>query len=323
MLVAVTVQAAEPGSRTLSASSTQAQIQKALDGLSAGGEVVLESGTYAINQPIILQHDYQVLRGTGKDTILRLEDNANCPVVILGPPSRLRSIGHLRIADLLIDGNRAHQQVEFWRSAADGSEINNNGVEVRNATDAIVERVVCCRCRSGGLVTSAGTRRLTVRDFVAFDNQYDGLACYLTEDSHFSGLFLHDNLAAGISLDLAFNRNFIDQAVLSGNDLGIFMRDARDNVFSGLTIRQSRRHGVFMAQAAALTKTGWQLCPGTECTGNRFGGLQITDCMGMPFLVNDASCTNNLFSMTALPASGTTPATPKLLDVRAFAISSK
>src|ERR1035438_9321667 len=61
MLGAVTVQAAEPVSRTLSASSTQAQIQKALDGLSAGGEVVLESGTYAINQPIILQHDYQVL----------------------------------------------------------------------------------------------------------------------------------------------------------------------------------------------------------------------------------------------------------------------
>ena len=77
-----------------------------------------------------------------------------------------------------------------------------------------------------------------------------------------------------------------------------------------------------MAQAAAPTKTGWQLCPGTECTGNRFGGLEITDCIGKPFLVNDASCTNNLYSLSALPVSETPPIAPKLLDVRAFAFSS-
>jgi hypothetical protein len=323
LLLAVSLNAASLTSLTLGAKSTEAQIQAALDGLASGGEVLLEAGTYGIRHPIILQHDSQTLRGRGPETILRLADSANCPVVIMGAPTLRKSVGHLRLADLLIDGNRAHQQSEFWRTAADGSEINNNGVEVRCATDAIVERVVCCRCRSGGLVTCAGTRRLTVRDFAAYDNQYDGLACYLTEDSHFSGLFLHDNLAAGISLDLAFNRNFIDKALLSGNDLGIFMRDARDNVFNGLTIRQSRHHGVFMAQAAAPTNTGWQLSPGTECTGNRFGGLQITGCAGMPFLVNDASCTNNLFSILALPISGTTPTDPKLLDVRTFTVSSK
>jgi hypothetical protein len=322
LLSSFDLKAGEPTSFRFCANSPEQDIQKALDALDGGGEVVLGAGTYAIRQPIILQHDYEVLRGAGPNTILRLEDNANCPVVILGAPTLRRSVGHLRLADLLIDGNRAHQRVEFWRTAADGSEINNNGVEVEGATDAIIERVVCCRCRSGGLVTSAGTRRLTVRDFAAYDNQFDGLACYLTEDSHFSDLFIHDNLAAGISLDLAFNRNVIDKAVLSGNDLGIFMRDARDNVFSGLTICQCRHHGVFMAQAAAPTKNGWQLCPGTECTGNRFGALQIADCSGKPFLVNDASCTNNLFSLSALPVSETTATAPKLLDVRAFAVTS-
>ena len=317
------VKAGETASLSLCSGSTEQQIQKALDGLVSGGEVVLGSGTFLVHQPIILQNDYQVLRGSGSNTILRLEDNANCPVVILGAPAVLRTVRHLRLADLFIDGNRAHQQVEFWRSAVDGSQLNNNGVEVRNATDAIVERIVCCRCRSGGLVTSAGTRRLTVRDFASFDNHYDGLACYLTEESHFTGLFIHDNLAAGISLDLAFNHNVIDKAVISGNDLGVFMRDARDNVFSDMTIRQSRHYGVFMAQASAPTNSGWRLCPGTECTGNRFGGLQITDCLGKPFLVNDASCTNNLFSFPALFVSTNTPAAPKLQDVRSFMVSSK
>jgi hypothetical protein len=242
-------------------------------------------------------------------------------VIILGAPTLRLAIGHLHLADLVIDGNRAHQRAEFWRTAADGSEINNNGVDVRDTTDALIERVVCCRCRSGGLVSSAGTRRLTVRDFTAFDNQFDGLACYLTEESRFTGLFIHDNLAAGISLDLAFNHNIIDKAVLSGNDLDVFMRDSRDNVFSGLTIRQNRRHGIFMAQAGASTKTGWQLCPGTECTGNRFGDLQISDCGRKPFLVNDASCTNNLFSILSANAGAMPPSAPKLADVRTFAVA--
>ena len=163
-------------------------------------------------------------------------------------------------------------------------------------TNAIIEHVTCCRCRSGGLVSSAGTRQLVVTDFAAFDNQYDGLACYLTEDSLFKGLYLHDNVAAGISIDLKFNHNSIQDAIITGNELGIFMRDSRSNTFKNITIGKSRNHGVFMAQAAAPAKAGWQLTPGTECTGNTFTGLTITNSGGKAFLVNNTSCTNNQIS---------------------------
>jgi len=160
-------------------------------------------------------------------------------------------------------------------------------------TDVAVEHVSCCRCRSGGLV-AAEVRRLHVNDFDAYDNQFDGLACYQTEESHFEGLRLHDNLAAGISLDLSFNHNIITNAVLAGNDLGIFMRHSRDNAFKGLTISKSHHHGVFMAQTSAPTVKGWQVSPGTQCIGNNFENLLINDCGGTAFLVNDASCTNNI-----------------------------
>ena len=242
----------------------------------------------------MLRHDYETLRGIGRATILHLADGADCPVVILGPPmiqTNHRAV-HLRLANLFIDGNRKNQKLEFWRSARDGSEFNNNGVQIWNATDVAVEHVVCCRCRSGGLV-AANVRRLQVSDFDSYDNQFDGLACYQTEESRFDGLSLHDNLAAGMSIDLAFNHNFITNAMLVGNDLGIFMRNSRNNSFQRMTISKSHHHGVFMAQATVPTAKGWQLCPDTQCIGNNFQSLIVNDCGGKAFQVNDASCTNN------------------------------
>lgn len=285
---------APPAVFTFAAGATGAQIQAALDGLPPGGEVVLEAGTYEIKEPLMLRHNNVTLRGAGSSTILHLADGADCPVVILGPPisSKHHIANHLRLANLMIDGNRKNQKVEFWRSAGDGSEVNNNGVQIWNATDAAVEHVICCRCRSGGLVT-ASVRRLTINDFDAYDNQFDGLACYETEESQFTGLRLHDNLCAGISLDLDFNHNFVTNAILTGNDLGIFMRDSNHNSFHGLKISKSRHHGVFMAEQAAPTPKGWRLCPGTACVGNNFENLFVNDCAGKAFQVNDSTCTNN------------------------------
>lgn len=272
-------------------------IQKALDGLTPGGEVDLEAGTYTIRHPVILRKDHEILRGAGPSTILYLADKANCPVVVLGDP-----IAHpagptrdLTLSSLQINGNRKHQQRELWLALPDG-EVINNGVDVWDVDGAKVEHVICGHCRSGGMVASAVTRRLNVNDFTAFDNQFDGLACYMTENSHFTKLYLHDNLAAGISLDLNFNHNLIDDAILSANDLGVFMRQSRSNVFRGMTIQKSRHQGVFMAQTADWTPKGWTLAPGTECTGNSFENIMVGDCGGTAFVVNDATCKGNFIN---------------------------
>jgi hypothetical protein len=280
---------------TLAANSTGVDIQKALDQLPDGGEVVLPAGTFRVNEPIVLRHDHQTLRGAGFSSVLQLADNANCPVVILGSPiqARAQATSDIHLTDLLIDGNRTKQTSEFWKSARDGSYINNNGVAIWDVTDASVERVVCCHCRSGGLVM-AEARRIGIHDFSAFDNEYDGLACYSTEDCKFSDLSLRDNLAAGLSLDLSFNHNVIACATMSGNDLGVFMRDSRNNLFQSVTIDRSHRYGVFMAQTAEPGPDGWRLVPGTECTDNTFNSPVITNCGSYGILINNASCTNNV-----------------------------
>jgi len=296
-LVVPQVVAAEPAVVTLPAGVTSVEIQQALDALpEGGGEVVLPPGVFEVCQPIVLQRDHQTLRGSGETTILRLTDGANCPVIIMGEPvnNPRQMVRYLRLSDLLIDGNRRHQQRELWRLRGEGSEIRNNGITVQNVIDSTVEHVVCAHCRSGGLVATLGVRRLTVRDLTAFDNEFDGLACYQTEDCLFTELYLHDNLGAGVSLDLAFNNNVISNAVLTANDLGIFMRASCRNQFYNVSIRNSRHYGVFMAHAERLTVRGWRPVPGTECVHNAFTNLIVSNCGSAAFRVNNTTCTNNV-----------------------------
>jgi hypothetical protein len=286
----------EPLVVRLRAGVTAAEIQKALDSLPAGGgEVVLPPGQIEMNQPVVLQRDYQTLRGAGPETVLFLADNANCPVIIMGEPvNHPKQTIHLLVSDLFIDGNRLHQQRELWRLRGEGSAIRNNGITVQNVSDSTVENVTCARCRSGGLVTTLGTRRLMVRNLNSYDNQFDGLACYLTVNCVFTKLYLHDNPGAGISLDENFNHNTINDARLAANKLGIFMRWSNDNQFHDISIRNSRDYGVFMAQDAAFTPRGWQLASQTECTRNSFTNLIADNCGGAAFRINDITCTNNV-----------------------------
>ncbi len=300
-----------------------AGIQAALDSLPAGGTVILTEGEYQVSSPIILRKDHQTLRGAGDGSVLFLADGADCPVVVLGSPTdNSVTTRDIRLTNLLIDGNRTKQPKEVWRILSDGAGVYNNGVDVWNVDGATVEKVVCCRCRSGGMVTSGRTRHLTVKDYTAFENQFDGLACYFTEDSDFSGLNLHDNLSAGISLDLNFNHNVIHDSVLTGNDLGIFMRQSCGNTFHGLKIEKSHHHGVFMAQSFMGTPEGLRPCPGSECVGNTFDSLLVAHCGGKGFLVNDVTCTNNVicdgqFSDDA--GGGLGQAAPNLITLKELA----
>jgi hypothetical protein len=287
----------EPAVVMLHAGVTGGEIQEALNSLpESGGEVVLPPGEISIRQPIVLSRDFQTLRGAGAATILRLADNANCPVIILGEPvnNPTQMVTGLCVRDLFIDGNRNHQTRELWRPSGEGSDIRNNGITVQAVTDALVRNVTTARCRSGGLVTTRKVVRLTVNGLDSFDNQFDGLACYQTEDSLFKNLSLHDNPGAGISLDLAFNHNVISNAVLRANDLGVFMRSSRDNKFHNVSIENSHHHGVFMADAVVQTNVGWEPEPMSECTYNSFTNLSANNCGGAAFRVNDTTCTNNV-----------------------------
>ncbi len=307
---------------TLHPGVTSLEIQQALDALpAAGGVVMLPAGKILIRQPVVLHRSFQTLRGTGADTVLWLADDANCPMIIMGEPVNhpKQILKNLCVRDLAIDGNRSHQQRELWKLHGEGSDIRNNGITVQSVVDCTVEDVICMRCRSGGLVTTRGVRRLVVRDLESFNNQFDGLACYETEDSLFTDLTLHDNPGAGISLDLEFNHNVFSNAVLTADDLGIFMRSSHGNMFHNVSIRDCHHHGVFMAHEMAATARGLDQVPKSECTHNNFTNLIAANCGAAAFRVNDNSCTNNTIVQADFkgnPKGGLSMVNPALVVVR-------
>ena len=95
------------------------------------------------------------------------------------------------------------------------------------------------------------------------------------------------------SFDIAFNNNVLSAGVLSGNqDVGMFIRDARDNVFADFQVRDSQSHGVFLAQVDADTTK--------PALGNTFHGCVIANSGGAAIRVNDASCTGNVLAASQL-----------------------
>jgi hypothetical protein len=170
---------------------------------------------------------------------------------------------------------------------SDEFPLRNNGISIRRCVDCVVQSVTVYGAMSGGLVTELGCRRLTIRDYTSYDNEFDGLAGYETEDSTFSGIHLYGNKAAGISTDIKFNNNkFYDVTIADNRTVGIFMRDSLDNSFTNLHIRDSVQHGIFLAQV--------NTDPSTAATGNTFTGVVISRSGGMGILANDASCINNM-----------------------------
>ncbi|WP_049629718.1 right-handed parallel beta-helix repeat-containing protein [Cellvibrio sp. pealriver] len=266
-------------------------IQNAINKLPAeGGEVVLSAGTYVCTHPIVIDRNNISLRGMGPASLLRLANNINAPVIVMGTTENIpsRAVRHIRVKELMIDGNRANQTSECMGGPCSNEfPLRNNGISIRRCVDCTVQSVTVFGAMSGGLVTELGCRRLTIRDYTSYDNEFDGLAGYETEDSTFSGIHLYGNKAAGISTDIKFNNNkFYDVTIADNRTVGIFMRDSLDNSFTNLHIRDNVQHGIFLAQV--------NTDPTTAATGNTFTGVVISRSGGMGVLANDASCINNM-----------------------------
>jgi hypothetical protein len=271
------------------AAGDEQTITAAIATLPAGGGIVeLGAGTFSIKQPIIIDRDGVELRGQGPATILFLAARSNCPVLVIGSSSTPthRMVRQVTVRDLLIDGNRKEQQFECYQGVCDDRTIRNNGITIRGAEEIVIENVATCRARSGGVVLEKVCRQIRITGLDSYENEFDGLAAYETEDSHFTRLNLHHNLSAGVSIDWRFNRNLIADSNLSDNgSQGIFMRDSIGNNFERLTLQRNGEQGIFMAETRTI--------PGSACRYNKFRTVTITGNKAQGIRINDASCNVN------------------------------
>jgi len=272
---------------------TGADITRAIAALPAeGGRILLAAGVYPVNQPLVLDRNDVEVSGDQESTVLRLADHADCPLVVIGPMETppARRVSGVALRKLILDGNRLHQANECNGGPCDNgglSYIRNNALTIRSAGEIRVEHVTARAARSGGVVLEKNCRGIHLSDFTSHDNHFDGFAAYETEESFFTRLYLHDNAAAGISIDLRFDRNIISHARLENNgSQGIFMRDSNFNNFNHLTIARNGAQGIFLAQANDQYNT--------PCTGNIFTGLTVSGSGGAGFRINDVSCIANV-----------------------------
>ena len=274
-------------------------IQGAINALPPDGGVVrVASGTYNCTAPIVIDRDNVAIRGEGTSTVLRLADNVNAPVVVIGQPVPVPTITrqNIVVSDLVIDGNRANQTQECWGGPCETFPLRNNGISVRRVEGATIERLGIRSTRSGGLVTELGSKHLLVRDITSDDNQFDGIAGYETTLSTFSNITARDNISgAGMSFDIRFRNNLVTDSTLVNNNLGIFMRDSTNNTFNGLVIHRSHDHGIFLAQVDNDAAT--------PAARNTFTAMTVSESGGSGLRANDASVVDNAVTAAQFTAN--------------------
>lgn len=268
-----------------------------------GGVIELGPGLFHVSEPIVIERDGVELRGAGEETVLRLTDGANCPVIVIG--STITPIPHVTrnvtVRFLQIDGNRGTQSYECWVGACDGGEtsfIRNNGITVRGTEDSRIEHISTHNCRSGGIVLEKRCRRVHISHFESYNNEFDGLAAYETEDSQFTHMKLHINRSAGVSVDWRFHHNLIaDSEIFDNGSQAIFMRDSSENRFKNLVLRNNALQGIFIGETREI--------PGSSCQRNTFDTLSITSNGTEGIRVNDPSCVDNEIVRSHISANGT------------------
>lgn len=270
-------------------------INRAIDSLpEGGGTIVLGPTLFPVSEAIVIDRDGVELRGMGRETTLRLTDGANCSVVVVGSTATpvARIVRDITVGHLVVDGNRGAQQFECCGGPCDTGGltfIRNNGVTIRGAEDIRLSNLATHNCRSGGVVLEKYCRRIQIVDLESYNNEFDGLACYETEDSVFDQLQLHHNRSAGMSLDWKFNRNLIlDSTFTRNGSQGVFMRDAIANTFRNLYLRDNGEQGLFVAETREI--------PDSSCRDNRFERLTVTGNKTQGIRVNDVSCTGNVIA---------------------------
>lgn len=274
-----------------------ANIQTTINSVPSQGGTIVVYATSAITvkKPIVIAKNNITIDFRG--SILKLANNVNCPILVVGQTNGTPSIAYtnINIENVVIDGNKSQQTNENWNL---GPALRNDGICLRLVNHCSVRNAVIHDCRSGGLVSERGCTNLIIRGIESYSNQFDGIAGYVTTDSIFADIQAHDNPNAGLSFDGHFDNNLISDCVCRNNgQLGIFIENSNFDVFSSIQIIGSGQDGIFVAQDSLPDGT---LVANTPVTCTTFTGCVIKDSNEYGIVIANDSCVNNLVTSCQL-----------------------
>ena len=230
VLVAASLERAEaaearlPGARPVVEAIHYPSLQQALDGLPPeGGEVRIPPGTFVINEPLVIEHEKDVLlRGSGTATHIKNENTSGEPSIVIrpGPPQDGEDTEpqwRVHLADFRVTGNEESGHGIVARRV---NEIYIEGVSVsHNGGDGILldhcyeDPRVC-----NSLITyngGAGLNLVSCHDIVVSANQFeenrDAVRCIDGYNLCMTGNNIDDHLRHGVVIENTYG------SVVSGN----------------------------------------------------------------------------------------------------------
>ena len=213
-----------------------------------GGSVFLKAGEYDLSQGIHINRSNVSLKGE-PGVILKLENDVNQPVILVGTDKEIPSTGdtteNVQILNLEIDGNKANQSSEIDQER---DWIRNNGIDVRMVKNLWIENLNVHDTRSGGIVASWHSRNVFIDNSILQNNFFDGIALYTSENIQVSNFICYKNDAAGLSLDNDLKDVIFSNGTIKNNgDVGIFARHSADLQFNNLLLKSNKSHGCFIS----------------------------------------------------------------------------
>ena len=195
--------------------------------------------TFHINQSNI-----SIIAEPGTRVILA--DHVNKPVIAIGSQEEKTTytIENIYISGVEVDGNKENQDQEL---DIDKPWIRNNGIDVRAVKRLTIENVISNNNRSGGLVISWSSSDIHVVNSEFDNNYFDGVAYYDSKRIYTVNSSMKNNNSAGISLDANITDSIFSNCILDSNeDVGIFMRFAKELRFNNCIIKNSGNWAVFL-----------------------------------------------------------------------------
>jgi hypothetical protein len=273
-----------------------ASIQHAIESLpTEGGTVFVNAGLYVLPRGIHIDRSNVTLTGES-GTILKLADNVNQPVLLVGTDAETpeNEIRNIQVNILEIDGNKSGQTSETDPTR---SWIRNNGIDVRKAQDLWISDVNVHDARSGGLVVSWNSSDVFVTACAFNGNHFDGIALYASERIQISDFQCRNNGAAGLSLDNDLRDvQFSTGRLESNGDVGIFARFSKSLSFNDIIISKNGSHGCFLSHQETGNGTGVQRM--------FFAGCMFLDNHGWGFWLASPSSESKSNAITASFFSG-------------------
>jgi parallel beta-helix repeat protein len=249
-MVATTSVAAVHGARCTHTLSPGADVQRALNALPAEHRAVLclRAGEFRLPTYVSVRRDAVTIRGAGPSTVLRLDEGAETPVMVVGDDAR--RVPRRPVSDVTIE------RLRIVGGGPGGSEhcrpypyITNSAVVVRAGRRIALRRLEVAGCRSACILTEHGSRDVVIEDDDVSGSVWDGISLNRTADARIVGNRIHNNIACGITTEHLESSLIANNVVTANKTHGLYLSDSYHNVVRGNSFVDNVLSGVFVTCA--------------------------------------------------------------------------